>query len=247
MDYNGRNAAVDENAGAAGIMAAPENQHKPAMPQSTLDQLAVPADVALWRLGIGDEALDMSGLSADEQVRCLRFLRPRDRIRFALTRSTLRRLLAGHLDCSPLDLAFILGPYGKPELQGGAPCFNVSHSHEYALIAIAGEAVGVDIERSDPSRDWPGIAAEILDEREQALCARDPAMFYQLWSAKEAVLKAWGWGLGYSAPSLAPQGGGFAVGLLGKPEAGTRVWNIDAGPGYAAALALGACSLAHPV
>ncbi|MCP1291898.1 4'-phosphopantetheinyl transferase superfamily protein [Chromobacterium sp. S0633] len=191
-----------------------------------------------------DEAL-LAGLSQDERKRCLRYLRTINQLQFALTRLALRRLLAQETGLAPDALRFELGAHGKPVLSlTGAPVFNVSHSGAYALIAIArGGQVGVDIETVQAMRDVPALAEQTLLPGELELCGhgRDVAAFFQLWTIKEAVLKAWGVGIAQHLSAFE------ALELTNKelplriaaPERWptTRAWALEAPDGYKATLA----------
>ena len=118
--------------------------------------------------------------------------------------------------------------------------FSVSHSGELALLAVAhGREVGVDVEAARARRRMQGIADRSFtaDEaaaiRSAATEAERDATFYRLWARKEAYLKATAEGL---AGSLAA----FDA-LRLRPPAGGTGWefaDVDAGPGYAAALAV---------
>lgn len=126
--------------------------------------------------------------------------------RRAQGRSPLRRLLAAYLDTEPDDVRLVEDAHGRPRLQD-APArgldFNWSHSGEHALVAIArGVVPGVDIERRRPRRQALALARRFFDGAEvdalEALpeAARDDA-FLELWTAKEALLKAHGRGIAY--------------------------------------------------
>lgn len=198
-------------------------------------ELASPVPEGAWAL-----------LDEAERVRCLRFAQLADRVRFACTRATLRTLLASRLGCAPRDVVFEFGPNGKPAAADPrAPRFNVSHSGEHALLAMsARREVGVDIERH--------LAAEVLPELmdvftppERAQCrqGQDVQAFFDLWAAKEAVLKAWGEGIGERLQQmtvrLTPGGPhGLSVEGGGPP---TLLWPLAVpASGYSAALALSA-------
>ncbi|WP_081555481.1 4'-phosphopantetheinyl transferase family protein [Chromobacterium haemolyticum] len=191
-----------------------------------------------------DEAL-LAGLSQDERKRCLRYLRTINQLQFALTRLALRRLLAQETGLAPDALVFEQGEHGKPVLAWpGVPAFNVSHSGAYALIAIArGGQVGVDIETVQPMRDVPALAEQTLLPVELELCGhgRDVGAFFQLWTIKEAVLKAWGVGIAqhlsaFAATKLTRGELPLSIAEPGRWPS-TRAWALEAPEGYAATLA----------
>lgn len=166
-----------------------------------------PLRVDVWRL-LGVEAMateiehrpEWNLLSADERERSQRYRQPRDRHRFLTVRSTLRRLLGRYLDIAPENLEFAYSDRGKPNLRDTNLTFNVSHSHDVALIAITRDrTLGVDVEYHR-LRDVENLARRFFSPRElatlQALPKSDrPTRFFQLWTAKEAYLKATGEGL----------------------------------------------------
>lgn len=83
---------------------------------------------------------------------------------------------------------------GKPYLPDyPAFHFSLSHSGNLVVCAVSSVPIGVDLERERPVR--PGIAARWFTPEEQNLLASDPSAFFDLWMAKEAVLKEIGCGL----------------------------------------------------
>jgi 4'-phosphopantetheinyl transferase len=99
-------------------------------------------------------------------------------------------------------------PRGKPWLampdrRRASLHFNLAHSGELALVAVAeGCEVGVDVERLRPVRHCDEIAERYFSTGERdAVGAAEPALrsaaFLRCWTAKEAVLKAIGTGLGH--------------------------------------------------
>ncbi|MBY4899190.1 4'-phosphopantetheinyl transferase superfamily protein [Cupriavidus sp. AU9028] len=171
--------------------------------------------VGLWLLELREDAdaataeatvfAAASTLSADELARCAALKRPADRVRFAATRSALRRLLAERMDCSATSLAFATSAFGKPLLaKPGAPRFNVSHAGGCAAIAIADSGdVGIDIERVNTDlaqQELRAMAAHCFTRRERGWLEGHapqewPGAFHTLWSRKEALLKALGLGI----------------------------------------------------
>src|SRR5215467_14587646 len=90
-------------------------------------------------------------LSCAEHRRSKKFKFEKDRTKYVIAHSALRHILAGYLELDPSQLEFREGPYGKPELvsnaQGEPLNFNLSHSHEAALVAVTLERdIGIDIE-----------------------------------------------------------------------------------------------------
>lgn len=147
------------------------------------------------------------GLSQDEQLRAMRFVFPRDRIRFIIARARLRQILSRYLDCLPEDITFTYNAYGKPNLSVIMPGdiqFNVSHSHSLALyIVTQGYQAGIDVELIENQSDREAIAARFFAPGEiaalQALPpAERPLAFLNGWTRKEALFKAMGMGLSFS-------------------------------------------------
>jgi 4'-phosphopantetheinyl transferase len=155
---------------------------------------------------------ELSLLSPDEKERAARFVRARDRRRFACCRAALRTILGGLLQQPPSSLRFRAAVRGKPELDCGnsdeiladtqSPlCFNVSHSSELALIGVCrGHALGVDLERVRMIHEADRIVASFFSPAEHAefVTISDhlkPLAFFRGWTRKEAILKGLGIGL----------------------------------------------------
>lgn len=146
-------------------------------------------------------------LDAEEQARHQRFLCPRTARTFAHAHTLKRCALSHrHPPHPPLSWQFENGAVGKPRVLGPVPTeFNLSHSGDSVAVAIADRPVGVDIECHRPLEDGAGIARTVFHARElqwlQAQADFLPA-FYQLWTLKEAVLKAMGKGFFQAPESL---------------------------------------------
>ncbi|WAL58063.1 4'-phosphopantetheinyl transferase family protein [Thermocoleostomius sinensis] len=144
-------------------------------------------------------------LSPDEQTRANRFRFPRDRQRFVAGRGILRLILSCYLPLAADQLEFSYSARGKPSLsslQAATPLsFNVSHSHQIALYAITcNRLVGIDVEYNRPLQEMEQLAQRFFLPNEVALLNQCPierrqALFFQLWTCKEAYLKATGEGL----------------------------------------------------
>jgi 4'-phosphopantetheinyl transferase len=141
-------------------------------------------------------------LSADERARAARFRFTRDRERFVAARGLLREILSLYLDVEAQRLSFGYGTNGKPFLaEHSALRFNVSHSFDTMLIAVAHEReVGVDIECARSSIAVEEIAETVFSASErQALSSLESEAkrmaFLRFWTRKEAYIKADGRGV----------------------------------------------------
>jgi 4'-phosphopantetheinyl transferase len=164
-----------------------------------------PGDVHIWKAPLASTHAALGDLpailSAGERERAARFAFEKDQARFIACRATLRLLLSRYTGDLPDKILFRYEPHGKPAL-GGAPGlqFNLSHSRDFAAIAISrSNAVGIDIEFIDPDFRCREVAPEFLSTEElRVLAARSPAaqpnFFFQIWTIKEALLKAVGGG-----------------------------------------------------
>ncbi|HEX3240359.1 MAG TPA: 4'-phosphopantetheinyl transferase superfamily protein [Solirubrobacterales bacterium] len=182
-------------------------------------------EVHLWLVELDAEREPPAEpLSTAERERAERLRDPAAGRRWATSRWALREVLGRYLGQAPGAVALALGEHGKPELAGERPGleFNLSHSGDLALVAVAGAAVGVDVERIDPDRDFLSLAKRALDGEAVEAIASSPeelraAAFYAAWTAHEARLKCGGGGFGGPAP--APEltavtvavGGGYAA------------------------------------
>lgn len=144
-------------------------------------------------------------LSADERERARRFVFERDRRRFICGRGTLRSILATYLNIEARALAFAYSPRGKPSLTSGEGLkFNLGHSGDLMIAGVTRECeIGVDVELIRPMEDAEEIANRFFSEREASGLRASPASerdgaFFNLWTRKEALLKATGEGLSES-------------------------------------------------
>lgn len=160
------------------------------------------ADLPVARAHFGDCA---AVLSPDERSRAESFRLELHRVRWVLSRGILRRLLARYLGARAAEIELNYNPQGKPSLRGSQAKvlhFNASHSGDHAAFAFtwAGE-VGVDIETvraalpqvEEIARRYfaPGECEQL---RALPVAERTRA-FFQLWTCKEAFVKARGEGL----------------------------------------------------
>jgi len=153
-------------------------------------------------------------LSADERDRYGRFVYDEDRRDFAAAHALLRRALAsaGRLPAHQWRLEAIDG--GKPRVVGAADAdmdlsFNLTHTRGLVACVVGrGFDVGIDVERVVRNRDVALIANSYFAPIEREWLAAAPeserhARFIDIWTLKEAWLKATGVGLAVGLDTFA--------------------------------------------
>ena len=162
-------------------------------------------DVWLGSLDLGREppGPQVSTLSAEESSRATS-MAAEPRRRFMTSRILLRRLISAYLGDEPQEIEFSYGSSGKPSLvrtPAGLPLhFNLSHSRDRVVVAIATTPVGIDLERPRRLGDFEGLARRFFSPGEVRTLARIPASerldaFFACWTRKEAYLKLTGEGI----------------------------------------------------
>jgi 4'-phosphopantetheinyl transferase len=149
-------------------------------------------------------------LDADERCRADRFRVEAGRQRFVAAHAMLRRLLAVRLGLPPQSIRFAAGPRGKPALVdpvAGAPHFNLAHSGDLAVVALASRELGVDVEALRPFPRAERFAARFFAPSEQQWLRAKPEVerghaALELWTFKEAYLKAVGSGIAIALASV---------------------------------------------
>ena len=148
-------------------------------------------------------------LSSDEIERHDRIRTVADRRRFLTTRAAIRTALSHCVpDIAPADWQFTCNDDGRPAIAGpvyaSGLTFNISHAQGMVAIAIAREGMlGVDVESVCRVVDTMAVARRYFAPDEVSeLQARPEAeqriLFFDLWTLKEAWVKATGKGLAKS-------------------------------------------------
>jgi 4'-phosphopantetheinyl transferase len=214
-----------------------------------------PIQVWAFRLEVPQRLLERYAtlLCPAETERAARFRSSLHRNRFVAGRGALRAILGRYLNAAPEAIEFEYGAQGKPALSGleSRPGlqFNLAHTGDLALLAVARSTpVGVDVEQVRALAEFDSLVDRFFSAREnaafRALTSEEkPAAFFNLWTRKEAWLKATGEGIGAFLNrvevSFLP---GEPARFLGLPP-GTdprsewRLTTLDPAPGYAGALA----------
>jgi 4'-phosphopantetheinyl transferase len=198
-------------------------------------------------------------LCSSEMERARRFRLDQHRNRFIAGRGFMRTLLSHYLQTEPATLEFVYNCYGKPSLSGAFAQselnFNLAHSESVALFAIArAGAIGVDVERIRPLTEADKLVTQYCSAREITVFQKlppdqKPVAFFNLWTRKEAWLKATGKGIGHLLNmvevSFVPGESARFLSLPGEPQtkASWILHELAPRSGFIAALAIAAQEL----
>ncbi|MCA9647830.1 MAG: 4'-phosphopantetheinyl transferase superfamily protein, partial [Myxococcales bacterium] len=181
----------------------------------TLSELAeaLESEAHIWLFSVPPSAgwdparlEELSGwLSESERERAADFRVKEDRVQFIAAHACLRHVLSRYLpERGPATWDYVIGPYGRPELAEAELRwlrFNLSHTGGLAACVVTRRLdCGVDVERRDKRRNFLGMSRTAFSELEQAELReipeeQRPARFYEVWTLKEAYIKAIGMGL----------------------------------------------------
>ena len=155
--------------------------------------------VDVWRVDIGlhhPYIADLKKLlNEDEVARADRYIREKDKTRFIVSRAALKQIISKYIQQPPESINFIIGFNKKPQIASSPLKYNVSHSGNWALIAISNTNLGVDTEKFDLNFNYRSILDGNFTADEITFIGRSPQNFYLSWTRKEALTKATGQGL----------------------------------------------------
>lgn len=147
----------------------------------------------------------MGLLDDGERERLDRLAEHRARTEFLVTRALCRVMLSQFVDRPPSAWRFDVNAYGKPCLPDDDPAssidFNLSNTKELVVCAIGTSChLGIDIEPYTQARPVEAMAKRFfasaeVDQVMRAAPADRMARFIEIWTLKEAFIKAWGTGM----------------------------------------------------
>lgn len=171
----------------------------------------------------------MDLLPSAERARAEHFAFERDRRNYLATRVMVRRLLSRYADVPPEYWRFRANAYGRPEVVSPTNAqwlhFNLSHTATRVVCAITRcPQVGIDVESRVPAEfasiaeaffsplevSWMGEAQDLHAARQR---------FLQLWTLKEAYVKAIGTGLSSALNEFSVLPVGDRLARLAEPRA----------------------------
>lgn len=143
-------------------------------------------------------------MSEEERARADRYRFAEDQQRCVIGRAALRMMAGAAGDIAPEAVQLSVGEKGRPELAGdvfSAFGVNVSHSGDWVLCASGPtRSMGVDVEQRRDNINVMDLAASVFSDWERdALAEYAPEqrqhLFFDIWSRKEAFIKADGRGV----------------------------------------------------
>lgn len=208
-------------------------------------------EVHVWRVDLAAPlAPPENVLSREETQRAARMSHARTQRNFRHARTALRLILGAYAQAEPAVLPIAAGQHGKPACAlEGAPRFNVSHSGEWALIALARADVGVDLEAVRPVTRLARLAENYFTPAEAEILAALPAdartdAFHACWTRKEAFVKTGGGGLTLSLRSFEvefrPDRAAGLVSVGGRATSGHTLHGFRPAPGFQGAVCVAA-------
>lgn len=182
--------------------------------------------IYLIQFDLFDSKRCLQYLSDDERNRAEKLKIVAKKDQFIITRCVLRLLLSSVITKAYQSIEFLYGEHGKPSIKelidDETVEFNISHSGNYALIAITlNNKVGVDIEEINPDIEHHSLSKRFFSKQEnlelQGVSVEQRGdIFYRVWTRKESFIKATGEGIAFGLER-------FSVSLNEGGEAGLEV------------------------
>lgn len=145
-------------------------------------------------------------LSRDELSKCNNFYFQKHRHQYLITRALVRYILSQYMpNITPDEWVFKKNRYNKPSIDNRSLVFplyfNLSHTEGMIALAVShGVDIGIDVENTLGISEFKKIANNYFSLAEFKALMKLPIhkrqyRFYQLWTLKEAYIKACGMGL----------------------------------------------------
>lgn len=176
-----------------------------------------------WRSSLGQ-------LPSAETARAVAFVHEEHQWRYLVAHLAVRRLLAARLQVPPSAVPLRVsachacgGAHGKPVVDAPDLHYSISYSRGSVLIAVAGTAVGIDVEHVVDDVTVDSVAPTLHDREREELTRCAPqdrgVAFTRAWTRKEAYLK--GLGVGLTRPPARDY-----VGATSSPRSPRHDWDV---------------------
>lgn len=202
-------------------------------------------------------------LSVSEQTHYARIRASRTKLQYGQARWAIRHALSCYApDVSPKLWEFTRNAYGRPALQAPSLAFpldfNISHTRGVLVMAFAARgAIGVDVEYTQRRCRALAVAERYFSDSEVAdlrglAPEQQRTRFFDLWTLKEAYIKACGMGLAIPLDSFSFNFTGHEIAIAfdsrreDKAER-WRFWQLPLGQAHQLALAFGSDALAQDI
>ena len=193
------------------VSSSPRVWQTPSQPLALLPQA-----IHVWKIPLQPPRLWLPKLwemlNVEEQQRAKRYKSQALQDTFVTARGTLRLILHRYLHIEAAHIQFASGTHGKPFISEPVTAppltFNLSHSAELALLAIAvNRQIGIDIEHHRRTTNYPSMINRICSPQEQLFLKGLPPeeqqkTFLTCWTRKEAYVKALGQGITFSLKTV---------------------------------------------
>jgi 4'-phosphopantetheinyl transferase len=227
-------------------------------PRAANEVPLAPGQVHIWWTGLRVEGAALcacwDSLPADEARQASNYRFAKDCREFVVRRAVLRQVLGRYSGRRAAELLFDFRAGGKPVLRNVEGLhFSMSHASDLAVLAVARNPVGIDLEhvQEDLFGQSPfggalfgeALIEQCLSHREQSYVRGLPAeqrnkALYRCWTRKEAVLKALGTGLLYPPQQVNVIAGTKRTCVIRLFSRDWLIRQVAAPRGYAAAMAI---------
>lgn len=161
------------------------------------------SDIIIYQIHLPDYFGNIKDLSSfletNELNRAKRYYKESDKNKFIICRALLKLILSFYTKLHVRNIKIDYNINKKPYLSSQPSLhFNVSHSGDYAIIAVANRIVGIDIEYINDNYNFWYAVRNTFDKDEISFIENSTyksRTFYELWTRKEAFVKALGKGI----------------------------------------------------
>ncbi|MFT6127009.1 MAG: 4'-phosphopantetheinyl transferase [Patiriisocius sp.] len=138
-------------------------------------------------------------LNEAELHRAKKYHFEKDSNQFIICRSLLKLILSQHTGKNISQINIEIDTNKKPYLSSNkAIYFNISHSNDFAIIAVSKYTVGIDLEYLNKNFDFSEVLSTVFSNPEikSVINNTDKTyQFFKFWTRKEAIVKATGQGI----------------------------------------------------